>query len=261
MLVDPISKGLFKGAGARPVVLMYHATPSRGKGHRWALPLRRFLGHLDLLSAEGWRTATVSDLASGRVGQHTIIITFDDGYADNLRACEALAKRNMCATWFLVSDRLGRRADWRGGDGGLLMDEQEVRELHAAGMEIGSHTRNHRALDEIQATELLVDEVTGSRRALEDMLGQSVDSFAYPYGRLNEAAVKAVRAAGYLAACTCQGGVVRGDADLLRLPRLEVDGGCGAARLMRMIALATAPGDWGQLAGYYWRRLWARFGR
>ena len=50
-------------------------------------------------------------------------------------------------------------------------------------------------------------------------------SFAYPFGDVDEAAVTAVREAGFAAAVTCAESLVRPGASPLRLPRLEVRGG------------------------------------
>ena len=258
MRLDPLSRRLLEGAGRHPLVLMYHATPAGGRGSRWSLPLRRFLAHLDLLRETGWRTVTVSELvAGGLCGGRTVAITFDDGFADNLAAAEALEARGMRATWFVVTGRLGEAARWSRGVGGRLMTVAQVRSLHEAGHEVGSHTRTHAALDALEGP-ALDEEVAGSRHELEDLLGAPVTAFAYPYGRVPEAAARAVRAAGYRCAATCRGGAVRPGTDPLGLPRLEVDGACGAGRLARMMALAAAPGRWRDVARYGFGRLAAR---
>ncbi len=255
MRPDPVSRRLLRGAGRRPLILMYHATPPTGRGTRWALPLGRFVAHLELLRGEGWRTVTVSELLAGGLrGERTVAITFDDGFADNMAAAEALEARGMRATWFVVTGRLGAEARWSRGVEGRLMSAAEVRRLHEAGHEVGSHTRTHAALDALEGP-ALEEEVAGSRRELEDILGAPVTAFAYPYGRVSEAAARAVRAAGYRAAVTCRGGAVRPGADPLALPRLEVDGACGAGRLARMMALAAAPGSWMSVLSYLGRRV------
>lgn len=237
---------------------MYHSTPAAIRGDRWRLPLERFREHLDVLLELGWRTMTLSDLMTGMGnGSRAVALTFDDGYADNMQAAALLADRGMTATWFAVSAALGSKAVW--ADCGALMTRTHIRELHAAGHEIGSHTRTHPRLDTADEHTLRA-EVDGSRRELEDILGAAVTTFAYPYGRWSDAARAAVAKAGYRFAASCRGGAVRSGLDPLLLPRLEIDGQCSAARLARVLALAAAPGRWRDVARYVARRCRARLG-
>lgn len=63
-----------------------------------------------------------------------------------------------------------------------MMTDAQVRELHAAGMEIGGHTRNHpilRLLDDRDAAA----EIGGGRDDLAAIIGQAPALFAYPNGR------------------------------------------------------------------------------
>lgn len=97
------------------VVLMYHLINDKGSSPvwRWAIALLRFHSQLDLLNAEGWQTVCVHDLMfNNRLPKRNIVITFDDGYVDNLTACEELEKRGMHATWFIVSGSIGREPAW-----------------------------------------------------------------------------------------------------------------------------------------------------
>jgi peptidoglycan/xylan/chitin deacetylase (PgdA/CDA1 family) len=78
-----------------------------------------------------------------------------------------------------------------------------ITDLHRRGMTIGSHTRTHVLLtNETRAR--VIEEVSGSRTELQRRLGASVVHFAYPDGRFNLRALRAVRTAGYrLAFTTC----------------------------------------------------------
>lgn len=79
-----------------------------------------------------------------------------------------------------------------------------VSEMHRAGMTIGSHTRSHALLTN-ESPKKVVDEAVESRQVLEEKLGTKIRHFAYPDGRFNAAAVRAVAAAGYKCAyTTCQ---------------------------------------------------------
>lgn len=81
----------------------------------------------------------------------------------------------------------------------LLMTWDDVRSLASAGMEIGSHTRTHRVLQNIRPEEL-ESELFGSKEDLERELGERVRSISYPVGgpiSSSSEIVDAVERAGY----------------------------------------------------------------
>jgi peptidoglycan/xylan/chitin deacetylase (PgdA/CDA1 family) len=80
-----------------------------------------------------------------------------------------------------------------------VMTWDQVRALRAAGMDVQSHTRTHRVLQTLDAA-ALAEELYGSRRILEEVLGEPVRAISYPVGksvRDAPAVRQAVRAAGY----------------------------------------------------------------
>ena len=64
----------------------------------------------------------------------------------------------------------------------LVMTWDQVRALRRAGMEVHSHTRTHRVLQTVPHEEL-ISELAGSKRDLEEQLGEPVSSVSYPVGR------------------------------------------------------------------------------
>ncbi len=81
----------------------------------------------------------------------------------------------------------------------LMMNWDQVRALKDAGMSVQSHTREHRVLYTL-SEEGLRNELEGSKRDLEEVLGEPVQAVAYPVGKaLHRAphARNAIRAAGY----------------------------------------------------------------
>lgn len=263
--MDPISHALAKGAGGHgPVMLMYHSVSPGGgtPAWTWAVSARRLEAQLDYLKDNGWGTLTMGALAaSGAPAGRAVVITFDDGYADNFAAFEMLAERGMRATWFMVSGSIGRAPAWP-GDGrpaGRLLSGDELRAMQAGGMEIGSHTRSHCRLTETPP-ENLEDELRGSRADLEDLLGRPVTSFAYPYGGFDERSVEAVRGAGYAAACTTRTGWALRDGDALRMRRVSVFNGDGLGSFARKLAFADNDVSWTRLGRYALDRVRSRLG-
>jgi peptidoglycan/xylan/chitin deacetylase (PgdA/CDA1 family) len=112
-----------------------------------------------------------------------------------------LARFGFTATVFVIADLLGGANYWdQPGPRKMLMTAEEIRHIAACGMEIGSHSRRHVSLTSITTADLTA-EVSGSRTILQEVSGQDVSGFCYPYGHVDAPAVNAVRAAGYHYGC------------------------------------------------------------
>jgi peptidoglycan/xylan/chitin deacetylase (PgdA/CDA1 family) len=99
---------------------------------------------------------------------------------------------------------------------------EELKNLLANGsIDVGSHSMTHRVVAGLSSEERQV-EIIESRLLLEHVLGRSVKAFAYPYGDLDDEAVRLVQAAGYGLACTILLGNVTERSDRFRLPRYGV---------------------------------------
>ena len=82
----------------------------------------------------------------------------------------------------------------------------EVRELDAAGVEVGSHTVTHPILTRVDSPQLR-HELTASKARLEVMLDRPVPLFCYPNGNYNEQVVREVERAGYRVAASSDYGM------------------------------------------------------
>jgi peptidoglycan/xylan/chitin deacetylase (PgdA/CDA1 family) len=116
---------------------------------------------------------------------------------------------------------IGRRANSRVPTD-LMMTSEQVRGLHAAGMEIGAHTVTHPILAEIPLGRAR-REMDASRARLEEITGAPVRLFAYPNGRprrdyhAEHAAL--ARELGFDAAVSAAWGAARAGDDLYQIPR------------------------------------------
>lgn len=104
----------------------------------------------------------------------------------------------------------------------LMMSGPQVRELRAAGMQVGAHTVSHPILarvDDAQARQ----EIAASRETLQGLLGEPVRLFAYPNGQPGQdytaRDVALVRQLGFSAAVSTAWGAARRTADPFQLPR------------------------------------------
>lgn len=217
----------------RALILMYHLidAPQSEQEHRFCTPPAEFERQLDHVVA-GYTPLSLGELLQCIAGQRrwpeqAVHITFDDGFAGVLdHAAPLLAAKRVPATLFAVSDRLGGRNDWmakRGFPERPLLTGAQLRQLETLGFTIGSHTRTHARLTELEAVTVR-DEVEVSKAALEDALGKEVRYFAYPYGLVNDAVRGIVAEAGYKGACSTFPGFNRSGQDRYMLRRIDVFG-------------------------------------
>ncbi len=89
---------------------------------------------------------------------------------------------------------------------------------------LGSHTVRHPNLTTLSDTEL-DEELTRSRREIDERTGQEPEAVAFPYGLWDPRVVNATGHAGYRMGLTLEGGSLSGGRDLLATPRLNVPAG------------------------------------
>jgi peptidoglycan/xylan/chitin deacetylase (PgdA/CDA1 family) len=171
-------------------------------------------------------------IASGRNDRPTACITFDDGYADNMRfALPLLAKYSIPCTYFVSTDfvQSGRPFphDVAAGQPLVPNTPNQLRRLAAAGVEIGGHTRSHVDLGAPGITqETLSDEIAEGKLELERMIGREVRYFAFPYGQQSHLSAEAFRVAaqaGYAGVCSAYGGYNFPGDDPFHLRRFHAD--------------------------------------
>lgn len=194
-------------AGRIPLVLMYHSvTNYTADPYLVTVSPQRFEQQMRWLRRRGLRGVSIRELLSARQaggGRSLVGLTFDDGYADFAEQVVPILRRyGFTGTVFAIAGRLGQDNAWDAeGPRKPLMTAGQLREVAAAGMEIGSHGMNHLSLHEATSAEALGEEVDRSRQLLGELTGEEVAGFCYPYGHINEQAVQRVRAAGYGYGC------------------------------------------------------------
>lgn len=190
-------------------VLMYHSVSAvrQGPMRSLAVPPHLLAEQLSALAGAGYRLVglgeAVDRLAAGETAK-LAALTFDDGYANFLRAgVPVLAELGASATLYPTVGELGGPASWLGrwaGVFGPLLSWPELREVAGAGIEIGNHGLLHHPLDVLPRTQLR-RELTASHDLLEQQLQRRVRSFCYPHGYHDRVVRELVALAGHDHAC------------------------------------------------------------
>jgi len=107
--------------------------------------------------------------------------------------------------------------------GGIMMNWDQVRRLHAAGHVVGSHTLSHPNMAYVTEEEAR-HEFVESKRRLETQLGTAVRHFSYPHPALNpnytQRTAAMSREAGFASGVTTVSAPVRRGQDAWLLPRI-----------------------------------------
>jgi len=214
-------------------VLRYHriVEDKRESEKHWSsLYVWDFRRQLDFLEQWGYTTITFNDYRLFLKGElnlprKPVVLTFDGAYLDNFRVMfPTLQKAGAIAVIFAHADRNIKEDVSYAGAGSpkaSMMDEQQVLELHAAGLEIGSHAMTNPNLANL-ALDRASEEITRSRVLLEILLNAPVLSFAYPFGILSTEIKQIVKGAGYTIACSADSGPSKFGADPLEVRRISV---------------------------------------
>jgi peptidoglycan/xylan/chitin deacetylase (PgdA/CDA1 family) len=213
-------------------VLFYHRV-SDDRANPWTIStaafehqMRWLNARFELISlAEGQRR-----IRSGQNPRPAVTITFDDGYADNARrAMPLLIELGIPCTYFVTSHNIlsGRPFphDVKLGRPCAPNTPDEIRDLAAAGIDIGAHTRTHADLGRATDPRMLAEELSIGQRELEDITGMPVRYFAFPYGQkvnLGREAMDMARAT-YDGVCSAYGGYNLPGDDSFQIQRIGAD--------------------------------------
>jgi peptidoglycan/xylan/chitin deacetylase (PgdA/CDA1 family) len=234
-LARPVSHMLRKQSAPRVPILMYHGLQSEVGGRHPYFETNtsreQFAAHMKFLDENGYTTVNLNEaleaMMTGRNSENRVVITFDDGFRDfYTHAFPILAEYNFKATMFIVSGLTANETVR--ADGKEYMTWAEVREIHAHGIQIGSHTVNHPELYKLSPKEVEY-EVRQSKETIEDGLGEAIQSFAYPYAfpeddkKFTSHLQELLQTHGYENGVSTIIGTARSDDNWFFMPRLPVN--------------------------------------
>ena len=230
--------GAVDGTATRTLrVLMYHKI-NEVEGNPTTVPTGVFDEQMALLRELGYRPVDLDAVLAHYLERKSlppgaVLITFDDGYRDNLRnAVPVLRKYGYPAVLFVplgyVSESLPLPHEEPLAGRGVLnrtVDWDEVFELERNGVRVESHGIGHRPLADLEVDEA-AREIMISKLRLEDRLGRPVRAFAYVKGseaHYRPVHLSLIRQAGYDVAFTSISGANGPDTDPLQLHRYNVE--------------------------------------
>jgi glycosyltransferase involved in cell wall biosynthesis/peptidoglycan/xylan/chitin deacetylase (PgdA/CDA1 family) len=213
-------------------VLAYHAIQDLSGGNvmePYGVTREQFRSHMKVLQRLGFHFIGADQFLEflhrgGKLPSRPVLLTFDDCYDDLLRdGLPVLKQLGIPAIAFAVSGFLGESNLWDKGRAPMLrlLDSKELQVLSANCVEIGAHSRTHRAFPKLSPAEIL-EEANGSVEDLEAAGLPRPRTFAYPFGAWNHAVRRVLRSAGLEAAFTTEPGLARQGLDPFLVPRIEI---------------------------------------
>ena len=197
-------------------VIMYHRF-GEGRYPSTNTTIEQLESHIRYLKDGGFTIMALPEIIdrfqSGRtVPDRTVAISIDDAYLSVYeKGWPRFQEAGFPITLFVATGPIDRNL--RG-----YMSWDQLRELQAAGVSIGSQTNSHPHMHRI-SIEAVRDELTSSNQRFIDELGLRPELFAYPYGEYNLEVIEAVKDAGFIAAFGQNSGIMHKDDLLYELPR------------------------------------------
>ncbi|TVY10489.1 polysaccharide deacetylase family protein [Paenibacillus cremeus] len=200
-------------------VLNYHSI-TVDPGNIATITPEKFEAQMDALAEEGYTTLTLQQFFNILEGKEPspdkpVLLTFDDGYADNYQyALPVLQKHQFHATLFVSPGMV---------DDGYYLSWEQIKEMHEAGWDIQPHGMTHPHLPKLSAEEQAY-EIVEARRLIERHLGTKADVYCYPYGEYNQSTLTILKEYGFRYAFTIDQGKTTPDQHPYKLKRIFVNG-------------------------------------
>ena len=201
-----------------PIFLYHHISNEKDENRYYVTP-KAFKEQMKLLHDLGYTTITATQLLDvlvhgGDLPSRPVMITFDDGHMSIYdTAFPIMEKYGFTGVFYIVANRLE-------ADG--FVGPKELKDLIDHGWEIGSHSMTH---PDLTANHGLVrHELLDSKLALEDALNVKINTFAYPYGKVDAYVATKAQDYGYRGAMGLGTSVKHTWGTMYYLSRIEVYG-------------------------------------
>jgi peptidoglycan/xylan/chitin deacetylase (PgdA/CDA1 family) len=200
-------------------ILLYHHIMDKSPEDRYDVSLEKFNAQMQALQSWGYTSITVSTLADairngGTLPEKPLLITFDDGDIDVYENAFPIMKQyGFVGTFYIVANRVG--AD-------QFVSADQIKEMHDYGWEIGSHGYSHR--DMSKDHDVIYGEGYEAKVSLQDKLGFTINTFAFPYGGWDATVASFTAGYGYTSGAGLGNSYIHSANTLYYLSRMEVWG-------------------------------------
>jgi peptidoglycan/xylan/chitin deacetylase (PgdA/CDA1 family) len=201
-------------------IIMYHRIDISPINSQYYVPPGKFEEEMKLLHDWEYTTITTEMLVKAitegtELPPRPILITFDDGHLNNYTtAFPIMQKYGFTGVLYVVGSYIG--AD-------EYMNADQIKEMAAAGWEVGSHSMSHADLTVLEPQRQRY-EVVGSKEFLEKTLGVPIKTIAYPFGYSDSAVIDYAHFAGYIAGMSLGFTADQGTGNLFTLQRRDIKG-------------------------------------
>lgn len=199
-------------------ILMYHSISDSDPNNTLLVPINQFEEQVKWLSEEGFTPMLLDDVVqafdTGKVPEKPVVITFDDGYADNYTdAYRILKQYNMKATFFIITEQIDADS-W-------YMNSNMLKEMSNNGMGIENHTSIHVEFTNI-SREDKISIIKDGMNELKESVGVESKFVCYPVGKYDDETIEVEKELGIKAAVTTEGGISSLSDGLYSLKRIRI---------------------------------------
>ena len=179
-----------------------------------------FEEHIKLIKQKGYKDIFAKEVPNILQNKDDktkyVALTFDDGYKDFYEYVFPIIKKyNIKVTLYVVPSFINKKD---------YLSYSELIEISESNLvEIGSHGMSHSDLTK-ENKEKYLQEISESKKYLEDILKKRIYTFSYPYGKYNLNMEKEVEKNGYIAAVSTDNGFKQNKSNLFKLQRIRAGG-------------------------------------
>jgi len=206
---------------------MYHNISSKFELSFRSVSSNLLKKHLKLLKNKGFNNITKLDLIKGGLfdNKKSVFITFDDAYEGvYYSALPVMEEFGFSAAVFIPAGYIGKFNEWDFTPFSRLrhMDKKMLIDLSKNGWIVGSHGFTHTDLRKCSNGGLR-KEICDSKKKIEDIIGEEVFLFAYPFGLYNEKVMDMVKNCGYKYAFATANGITNNRYAVSRMALYFID--------------------------------------
>jgi tetratricopeptide (TPR) repeat protein len=222
-------------------ILLYHCINAKPQNSYW-IATDEFAAQMQTLDQNNYTPVVMQDIYNNKLPEKPVVITFDDGcknlYTD---VFPILKKHHFKAEVYLITDAIGdseaervnnakgKEATKLGETGENSLTEYliwpEIKKMADYGIVFGSHSKSHPLMSELDEANMKY-ELLYSKLSIMTNLQTDVKTFAYPFGdgAANQTLHTLLNNYGFITAVAANGGIFKGDTNLLNMPRVSIYG-------------------------------------